>query len=241
MQEVLINLLANFIWALIGVAGVLVWRSVFNIMPARRLWRFKNPEKLIICATASTKEYTGKYYRPSTGIGQLRALAILMSSLNTAYKGIKIKNIVMSDEALSDRVENDIIILGGPKTNHLTRKLLDCIQEQPLVDENEQYIEWKIAGEEGKFPENPESEGQIHRDYGLIIRMKNPFSSDGSTVCLFSGHHTYGVIAAASYFINHYGSIVQSLKTASNLIAVIECDVIDNYPVRIRLKREKTF
>jgi hypothetical protein len=84
----------------------------------------------------------------------------------------------------------------------------------------------------------PDVNGKVHHDYGLIIRMENPFSSDNNTIYLFSGQHTYGVIAAAIYFVNNYTKITKTSKR--NLIAVVRCDVIDYYPVNIQLKHEKT-
>jgi hypothetical protein len=169
-------------------------------------------------------------------LGELRALAILNSSLNSTYR-IKIKNILLSDQPLGERIENDIILLGGPKHNHLTKIFLDRIQGLSVVDQNEEHLIWK-SEPKFNFAAKKNPNGKIEVDYGLIIRTKNPFSSDGSTVCLFSGQHTYGVIAAAFYFVNNYGKIT-SLKTfAPTIISMVSCDVIDDYPNSIRLIRE---
>lgn len=197
----------------------------------------KNPEKLIICAGATGLEDTGEYKRPSTGIGELRALAIIAPSLNTAHKNIKFKNIIMANEVLGERINDDIILLGGPKHNRFAKKLLECIKELSIVEQDEYALKWQVKNQEDQMFAWPDGNGKIHYDYGLIVRIENPFSSDNSTVYLFSGQHTYGVIAAAIYFVENYVKIRNILKR--NVVAVVRCDVIDDYPVNIKLKHEK--
>ena len=73
----------------------------------------------------------------------------------------------------------------------------------------------------------------------MIVRTSNPFSRLGTTVCVFSGGHTYGTVAAVNYFVETYGGAfaVQS-RGARTLVAVVRCDIIDEYPVNIRMVRE---
>ena len=87
-----------------------------RVHPARRIWRLKNPKRLFICISTSVKTYTGTYTRLASGIGQIRALAILMPSLSKAYKDIDAQRILMSEEEVADWAEQDLIILGDPKT-----------------------------------------------------------------------------------------------------------------------------
>lgn len=88
---------------------------VNTVRPVKKLWRISHPQELIICTATSTKTNTGKYLRPATGIGQVRALGHAVESLSKAYN-IKIDNILFSDDQVQKKIEKDIIILGGPKT-----------------------------------------------------------------------------------------------------------------------------
>jgi hypothetical protein len=68
-------------------------------------------------------KYWCLYHRPATGIGQVRALTLATRSLNQAYsKKFDVRNILLSDENLQERIENDILILGGPKNNRVAAK-----------------------------------------------------------------------------------------------------------------------
>jgi hypothetical protein len=238
MYDLFINLLAQIIWAVLGVVGAVIYYIVLRILPKRRLWRLKNPKETIICISASTTTFTGEYYRRATGIGQLRALAVITPSLKTAYRNIKIENILLSDEQLGTKIENDLILLGGPKNNPATKLLLEKLKDICFIDQTDEYICWRYQAAENYYRATIES-SKVKRDYGLIIRVKNPFSTKGSTVCLLSGGHTYGVIAAAIYFVNYYARVTNIRKLASTLIAVVSCDVVDDYPVNIRLEEER--
>lgn len=68
--------------------------------------------------------------------------------------------------------------------------------------------------------------------------MRNPFDSSKQTfISLFSGSHTYGTIASAQYFTEHFIKKTKRLKRIKeNLFILVECDVIDGFPVDLKLK-----
>jgi hypothetical protein len=237
MYDLFINLAAQLIWTALGVSGAIIYYFIANIFPKRRLWRLKAPREAIICISASTTTFTGEYYRKATGIGQLRALALIIPSLKTAYRNIKIENVLLSDEQLGTKIENDLVLLGGPKNNPATKILLEKLKDICFVDQTDEYICWKYQAKE-KYYRAKVERNRVKCDYGMIIRIKNPFSTKGRIVCLLSGGHTYGVIAAATYFVNDYPKVANVRKLAPTLIAVVSCDVVDDYPVNIRLEEE---
>lgn len=85
IHSLLLNLLSNVIWVPVGM--VAAWLAYFLgvRLPHKRLWRLTDPSKLTVCASNSTNTNTGVYSRPSTGIGQVRAIALAINSLNAAY------------------------------------------------------------------------------------------------------------------------------------------------------------
>jgi len=68
--------------------------------------------------------------------------------------------------------------------------------------------------------------------------MKNPFDSrKHSYISLFSGAHTYGTIASARYFTEHFIKKTKGIKKVKeNLFILVECDVIDGFPIDIKIK-----
>lgn len=241
MNKVLDDLLVKAIYAILGLAFSIFYGFFLKVLPTKRLWRLNNYKNLVISAATTNRTNTGQYYRPNTGLGELRALALLVTSLNKAYKNIEVKNIHLSEDQIHDRIENDFIIMGGPKNNKLSKLFLDKIQNLTIVNQVDDTIFWRAGNENIDFVPVVKEKNVI-RDYGLIIRMKNPFSDSDKTICLFSGGHTYGVIAASKYFTENYFKRAKKWKKIGpNLVAVVCCDVLDGYPIHIRLEKEYIF
>lgn len=239
--NILISILSSFIWFLLGTLFLYLSRLLIVIRPTKRLWNIKSPKNLIICAATSTKTDTGEYQRPATGIGQLRALAYCVESLSKVYD-LKIQNILLSVDQIQKQIENDIILLGGPKNNEITKLLLNKIAPMKLVDQKGAIIKWLVDDTQLAY-QGQTSSNVVIKDYGLIVRMKNPFDTQRkATMCLFSGSHTYGTIAAAKYFSYHY---IKKMKFYNrryeNIIIIVECDVINGYPVDIKLVNKYEF
>jgi len=241
IENIFISIIASIIWFLLGTLTLYISRFIFIVSPTRRLWKIYSPKNLIICASTSTKTDTGEYFRPATGIGQLRALAYCVESLAKVYD-IKIQNILLSINQVQKQIENDIILLGGPKNNEITRMFLDKIKYLKVIDQNKGKIIWMLNYPEIIF-EGQIKNKEVIKDYGLIVRMYNPFDSQRkTTICLFSGSHTYGTIAAAKYFAYYYIKKMKFYKRKfKNIIMIVECDIIDGYPIDIKMVKKYEF
>lgn len=244
MIDILIGILTNIFWVLIGIISTLIYKFIFNILPARQLWCLHDHNNLIVCVATSARTDAGPYTKLATGLGQLRALDLIVTSLNRAYRGIKIRDIFLSDDHIHNKIENDIILLGGPKNNRHTRRLLNKLNEPnapSIVDQIDETIYWKSGnGIEEFVPEI--QDGEVVRDYGLVIRMGNPFSPSPNMLYLFSGGHTYGPIAGARYFTEVvYQKNKLPTKGIRNFAALVSCDVVDKYPVALKLERYHEF
>jgi hypothetical protein len=150
--------------------------------------------------------------RPTTGIGQVRAFAYAADSLKRAYGSLKLKNLFMSTDQWNHRLDdNDLLLLGSPKTNAITGRFLRKIKNYQPVIQSGSNIYWR---EKGKWEERfgKVTNGMVETDFGLIVRANNPFAAESiceeHTVVLFSGSHTYGTAAAAEYFV---GSVQKKL------------------------------
>jgi hypothetical protein len=232
VKEVGVNLFANMIWVLLGICITLLTKFFFSKRPAKRLWGLHNPKKLVICA-ASTSQNTGKYIRYSTGIGQVRALTYITTSLNIAYKSIDSRKIYLANEDLRHYIENDIIILGGLKNNKIADLFLAKIKDLNIVSQSrEGFIHWHKNDKvyKASFDENV-----VTKDYGIICKISNPFCSNNETkLILFAGCHTYGTLAAAKLFCENLYKKIKVNKN-KNVCILVACDVINEYPVSINI------
>ncbi|MCH8903916.1 MAG: hypothetical protein IIA45_08390 [Bacteroidetes bacterium] len=236
IENIIIGIVTSFIWFALGIMVVKFSSFYLFKNPVKRLWRIKDPQKLIICASTSSKTDTGEYYRPATGIGQLRALGQIVESLGKSYN-IRIQNILLSIDQIQKQIENDIILLGGPKNNEITKLFLDKIKALDIVHQKNSTIFWNKGKTNVEYSGVTEGK-EVIKDYGIAIRMKNPFDSNKQTyISLFSGSHTYGTIASAQYFTEHYIKKTKGIKKIKeNLFMLVECDVIDGFPVDIKIK-----
>jgi len=200
IAETGVGLIVSF---LVFILGTVTSRLALKF-PNRNLWKLSDPKRLIICVSESSATGTGKYLRPATGIGQVRALAIISPSLTHAYGRMDTNNIHLSTEELAERREADLISLGGSKNNQITRDILVTLRKQgydvPPPDQlNQSKIAWKDEDKQIILEALTEA-GVITEDHGLIIRAPNPFCTSKTAVVL-AGASTFGVVAAARFFV----------------------------------------
>jgi hypothetical protein len=229
LEGIGLKILLSILFLLAGLALA----KLRDTLPSRRLWRLDDPSRVVISVAHSTASHTGKYLRPATGIGQVRALALLMPSLRRAYSDLEIRNIYLSSESLLDRLECDLICLGGVKNNKVTEDVLDHLGDRCPLSMKDSEIFWTEQGETEAY-EGAIDNGQVVRDFGLIVRTENPFNSkDKRTVVILAGSHTYGTIAAARYFCAELGSPFR--RQPRSFAALVESEVRDGYPASPRL------
>ncbi len=252
IHNIIINLISNFIWfpigALIGALIVSIFYFVRVMHPKRRLWRLTNPKNLVAFASNAPITDTGVYYRPATGIGELRALFLAVESLSRAYtRELDIKNILLaSDHLLQERLENDLLLIGGPNHNRITASYLDLADEkQPLpFQQTSDAIIWRCKKLAGKWVDDGAvkytskvDNKNIIQDYGIVVRVQSPFTANTRTVILLSGIHTYGTIAAAKYFTEDMLKGWRGFFRLRNrnIAALVHTHIIDDYTVNVEL------
>jgi hypothetical protein len=230
LEGIGLKLLLSLLFLLAGV----VLTRLRQVLPGRRLWRVSDPSRVVISVAHSASSFTGEYERPATGIGQVRALALLMPSLRRTYSDLRVRNIYLSSEPLQERLENDLICLGSPKTNGVTAYVMAELGGAcPAAFDGSQ-----IAWEEGAGPAETFDgvivDGKVTSDVGLVVRAQNPFRP-GRTAIVLAGSHTYGTIAAARFFCEQLNAPFK--RWPRFFAAVVEAQVHDGYPSSPKLLR----
>ena len=165
-------------------------------LPSRLAWRLADPNSVKFFVATSDKIDTGEYFRYVTGVGQLRAIGVLVPSFIRAYSHFDSSNIILSEEAASHMYGRDVVIIGGPKNNAVAKQFLDLIKSTPFTMDGNKIIDASggnapITGSVRKM--------MVDEDFGLVIRCRNPFDNR-YTCLLLVGAHTYGTHAAAVAF-----------------------------------------
>ncbi len=195
----------------------LVWiaKRLHDRRLIRRRWLLSDPRRVRLCISASPNVETGAYHRPTTGIGQAKALAQISPSLTKAWRDIDVQNVYFAEEVAGSDLETDLILIGGPKTNALTQRVLDIVGEDMGCRQDGSTI---IVGD--KRLEGEVDDNATGTDYGLVMRITNPFSSAHRLIVL-SGSHTFGTVAAARFLV----SAPLPAKQAGELAVVIKASV----------------
>ncbi|MGP3946838.1 hypothetical protein [Streptomyces sp. 6N106] len=176
---------------LTGIGGLVRW-FVIRRLPARRTWRFSDASQLSVALDTGYID-TGRYQRPVAGLGQVRALSLLIPSLTHAYRDLDLEKVRLSAHVPGHEMEHDLLVLGGPKNNEVARRLLTAMGESLPFRLGGGEITWEGTAYQGEV-----SDGVVTRDCGYVVRAPHPLNPSRRVV-LLGGWSTYGTVAAARW------------------------------------------
>jgi len=206
----------NVASSMIVAAFLYLWYRGITVRRSARVWGIAGPKPFVGVPSrpptivVSTSAISAG--RPMTGIGQVRAIALIMPSIGRAYRSyVEDNNLRMSlgCDMTEDRFGGDLITIGGPKTNEVTAFLLDRIGlpegfgiasvTNPETGKTVDRIHWKGSDARSQVKGAPAGRKVA---LGLVVRCENPIRRRGVLTVLAgaaaSGSGTYGTEAAAS-------------------------------------------
>ncbi len=199
---------------LTGIAGLVRW-FVVRRLPARRIWRYLGASELSIVLDTSYID-TGRYQRPVAGLGQVRALSVLIPSLTHAYRDLSLERVRLSAHLPGHEMEHDLLVLGGPKNNEAAHRILQAMAEALPFRLGEGAITWEGTSYTGEA-----TDGEVVRDCGYVVRAPNPLNLS-KRVVLIGGWSTYGTVAAARWLAENGAS--RSL--AADVAVLVQASVL---------------
>jgi len=123
----------------------------------------------------------------------------------------KIPYYKLDTQVRKEDLNNNMIIIGGPKTNIIADKIN---KQLPIYfDYSDEYLEWNIVSSLSKTVYR---ESQI----GFLARIRNPFSSE-KEILIFSGKGFKGTRAAVLAFIKHLKKIMKGNSVKPDIIAKV--------------------
>ncbi|MGN6258711.1 MAG: hypothetical protein ACTHN3_13350 [Solirubrobacterales bacterium] len=134
-----------------------------------------------------------------------------------------------------DVLSSDIVVLGGPMNNHVTRDLMRAL-EIPLTFDL--VKERMCLGEGAQFQLASEG-GRPSRDAGYFGRFRNPFDRSHHVV-LCQGFYTFGTLAAAGILADS-SQAVRNTRHLEDLVSPRRLPELDSlqiaFPVEILANR----
>jgi hypothetical protein len=202
------------------ISGAIVWIAtrLRARLPARRLWRLHDPSAVLIALPDVRNSVIG--------IGEARALATIAPSLARAYGGkLALHRVLFATQGIGSHLDQDIIVLGGPGSNSLTRRLFEMIPDLParFVDDS---LVWQVDNSTEIPFDLKITNNEIVTDYGLILRTPNPYKEDRILI-IMAGIETAGTEAAARFFVDHMPRL--KYWNSRNVAAITKAEVIDGF------------
>jgi hypothetical protein len=200
LYEIVINLLA----AVLGGVIFALWRTVrirLLFRGDRAFWQpFLTEPFHVVIAEFLSKEVKEFEMAGLTGLGEVHALVDLLSRFSNAQLPTGL-NLKVPNESSSAILSDNLIILGGPDVNSAALKVKDAhissvAVERDVMDQNF-ILDLETSKTYAPSKETKRVSGKnvdVVRDYGLIIRAKNPFNPKRN-ILVISGAYGYGVIA----------------------------------------------
>lgn len=233
--------------SIIGVLPILlaVYFWVQQYRRAQRVLSFRRSMPVDIVLTTSSvalSEHGKPVSRPLTGYGQVRGVANCAQALAKHYPRKAIQ--IHLSGFIRNRLDHDLVVLGGPAKNEVSRTLLKDI----AVQYNLKKLEFNDIDGSLNIVDSYNRELRIDNfdtelregapasDIGLIIAIsRRDHPSARRTRCIFcAGFTTYGTAAAAEYMFldlpsfglrrlnDLLGTGYRSVKSVGDFIIVTE-------------------
>jgi hypothetical protein len=224
LRELLIGLATAAISFLLGYA----WRrgrQVYRTRRARRFWRPMINKRTVVVLS---RFKTFSDFEPSgvIGAGDTRALQELTTYYNDI--GLDAPLITYDGSLTGDQLRNDLILLGGPDSNGITKLVLDKLAGSLSVVPGATEIR------DADVPLRPRIEGaEVVSDCGAVLRVTSPFWPDNKIVIAAGG---FGFGTWAAIRLTRQDDFLLRSKELDDFECSFEVDVVLATPQRVRIR-----
>lgn len=184
----------------VGTATAHRMARAWKTRAERRIWRpiLKNGSPLRLVLTCRKGPLPRSTHR--TSINEVRVLL----EFTPTFESIGIEyRITDSLEAPDSELSSaNLLILGGPAVNDVSRRAFDAIQDTLPVRINLDELAITIANRV-YAPEYDSAGERVVKDYGLVVRCQNPFDASHRTAAfIVMGCHGFGTAGSARLLRN---------------------------------------
>ncbi|MEU0791774.1 hypothetical protein ABZ342_17030 [Amycolatopsis sp. NPDC005961] len=221
---------SNLIAAAIG--GVLVWstttaRRRLKLVRARRFWRALGGRHPLIVLGAHDFGPRQRWARAGVvGMGDIQTLVEIEAQLRKLGFAGKITE---SKQLTPRELSSDLVLIGGPVANDVTRTMLaklDAVVSYAFAEDpdHEAHVVNDLRSGRTLAPQYEES-GYPVRDHALIIRTPNPLAPGTSEIVIVAGCWEHGTAAAAEKLGDR--KLLRRLKKMKHFEVLVETTVVN--------------
>jgi len=192
IQEIVINVIGSLTFLFLGI--IITWLvQRYRTRKVRAIWSpFINNDAWVILGSFLPGKQSGKWKHSHR---------VSLSDVDTIIEIEKLfwkakKKIIISPSAQlpRDLLYTKLIVLGGPISNEVTQRVFSMVDVQCQFDVEGQLIRISQSGEE-YIPVLSADNRQVLIDYGILIKLSNPFNPE-SKMMILAGCHGFGTYSA---------------------------------------------
>jgi S-layer like family, C-terminal region len=235
-MNILVDLSVNLFAALIGfLVGVLVqmFQKKIRAQKAKFFWRpFLSDDTRVVLGRFSA--FPGFERSGFIGFGDALGLAELQSH----YLTLDLKDLIVTydNRIHGDELKNNLILIGGPDVNRITREVVAHIDSKLKFgnpDQHEIFIQ-DVSTKKIYAPFGLSSSfDDIKLDYGLILKAKSPFDPS-KYVLVIAGSFGYGTWAGVRHATSKKFMANPIVARNHQVECLIETDIALETPQEIR-------
>ncbi len=221
---------------------------MWRLLRARSLLRLTPTEPLDVVVTTSMTTVSSigaAVVRPLTGVGGVLGTAHVARMLGKYYRRKALR--VHLSERIVNRLDSDVVLLGGPAKNRFARRLLEV-----LVPEGVEFDDNRLRAQVGEttiaFETLPIDEGMPNRDVGFVVVTRSPFADHPRVAVLCCGFTSYGTAAAAEWLFGdvhrmsrrkraQLGLDWKADRKTGGFVGLLDIELSRGRPAAIRLMR----
>jgi hypothetical protein len=140
--------------------------------------------------------------------------AIVRVQAGLARAGLPNTLPVRADHELGERRKSNLIVVGGPDVNSVTKELLQLLQCTVTIardDSDRNGVEDLIHNQRYEM----KSGDQETRDYGILIKAPSPYQ-EGKHVVILAGAYGFGCMAAGYLAVNEIAQMADLSRKFPN-------------------------
>ncbi len=161
------------------------------------------------------------------------AHAEAIEELRAYFKALHLPEfrVLYSDQAHGARLDGPLILLGGPDSNTITKRATAALNNTFRFGDTQRHeISFRDSRSRTVYAPRA-SDGALITDYGLLIKCRNPFSSDRPTgIIICAGSFGYGTWAAVQLAMSERFLSNAYVSRGASVECLLKTDVIDETP-----------
>ncbi|MBB3859117.1 hypothetical protein GGQ88_000357 [Novosphingobium hassiacum] len=226
MDDLFINIIASFIWLLIGLAATNAWRR-FQTRGQRQFWApfLKGQGPISVVLTDKDGQYPRSPRKIS--ITDVQAYSDVRSALESLGRIVELKARTQAD--IGQLRRDCFVSLGGPLANGITEQVLLQLGSRLPVTFDATAKCFSYGG--AQFCTAYDQSQRVERDYGLVVRLQklNPNDLTSKPTLVVFGLHGHGTQQAVHAIVAN-AEMGRKLKPylSSDAFALLEFTFYDH-------------